>query len=51
MTIRRVVPDIASRDINASREFYTELLGLTVAMDLGFVVTLVSPANPTAQVT
>jgi catechol 2,3-dioxygenase-like lactoylglutathione lyase family enzyme len=51
MSIRRIVPDIASRDINASREFYTELLGLTVAMDMGFVVTLVSPINPTAQVT
>ena len=51
MSIRRVVPDIASKDINASREFYTDLLGLTVAMDMGFVVTLVSPANPTAQVT
>ncbi len=51
MTIRRVVPDIPSRDMDASRAFYTELLGLTVAMDMGFVVTLVSPSNPTAQVT
>ena len=51
MSIRRVVPDIPFTDINASREFYTDLIGLTVAMDMGFVVTLVSPANPTAQVT
>ena len=51
MSIRRVVPDIASKDINASREFYTDLLGLAVAMDMGSVVTLVSPSNPTAQVT
>ncbi len=51
MSIRRVVPDIASKDLDASREFYTELLGLAVAMDMGFVVTLVSPSNPTAQVT
>ena len=51
MSIRRVVPDIVSKDINASREFYTELLGLTVGMDMGFVVTLISPSNPTAQVT
>ena len=45
------MPDIASKDINASREFYTDLIGLTVGMDMGFVVTLVSPSNPTAQVT
>lgn len=51
MSIRRVVPDILSKDINASREFYTNLLGMTVAMDMGAVVTLVSPSNPTAQVT
>ena len=51
MGIRRVVPDIASKDINASREFYTELIGMTVGMDMGFVMTLVSPSNPTAQVT
>jgi predicted enzyme related to lactoylglutathione lyase len=51
MSIRRIVPDIASKDIDASRKFYTDLVGLSVAMDMGFVVTLVSPANPTAQVT
>ena len=51
MSVRRVVPDIVSRDMDAGREFYTDLLGLTVGMDMGFVVTLVSPINPTAQVT
>ena len=51
MSVRRVVPDITSKDIALSREFYTDLLGLSVAMDMGFVVTLVSPSNPTAQIT
>ena len=51
MSIRRIVPDIQSKDIDASRTFYVDLLGLNVAMDMGFVVTLVSPSNPTAQIT
>jgi catechol 2,3-dioxygenase-like lactoylglutathione lyase family enzyme len=50
MSIKRIVPDIKSKNLDASRKFYVDFLGLTVAMDMGFVVTLVSPANPTAQV-
>ena len=51
MTIRRVVPDIMSRDLAASRAFYADFLGMQLAMDMGFVMTFVSPANPTAQLT
>jgi catechol 2,3-dioxygenase-like lactoylglutathione lyase family enzyme len=50
MTVRRIVPDIKSTDLNASRQFYVDVLGLEVAMDMGSIVTLVSPSNPTAQV-
>lgn len=49
MTIRRAVPDIRSNDLDESRRFYG-LLGFEVAMDLGWVVTLRSPDNPTAQI-
>ncbi len=49
--IRRVVPDITTADLATSRDFYTGLLGFEVAMDLGWVVTLASPTNPTAQIT
>jgi catechol 2,3-dioxygenase-like lactoylglutathione lyase family enzyme len=48
--VRRVVPDIHSDAIEASRDFY-ELLGLRQVMDQGWVVTLASPENPAAQVT
>jgi catechol 2,3-dioxygenase-like lactoylglutathione lyase family enzyme len=51
MSIRRVVPDITSERIDESRKFYTEFLGLTLAMDMGWILTFVSPSNPTAQVT
>jgi catechol 2,3-dioxygenase-like lactoylglutathione lyase family enzyme len=50
MSVRRIVPDIRSQHLEASREFYLEVLGLEVAMDMGFIVTLVSPSNPTAQI-
>ena len=50
MSVKRIVPDITSKDLDASRHFYVDVLGLQVAMDMGFVVTLVSPTNPTAQV-
>ena len=50
MSVRRIVPDIKSKDLDASRRFYVDVLGLEVAMDMGFVVTFVSPSNPTAQV-
>lgn len=51
MSIRRVVPDITTQRLEESREFYVGLLGFEVAMDMDWVVTLVSPVNPTAQVT
>jgi catechol 2,3-dioxygenase-like lactoylglutathione lyase family enzyme len=51
MSIRRVVPDIKTNCLDDSQKFYVDFLGFDVAMDMGSVVTLVSPSNPTAQVT
>ena len=55
MKVRRVVPNIPTMEMNDSRAFYADVLGLEVAMDrpLGGqrIMTLVSPDNPTAQVT
>jgi catechol 2,3-dioxygenase-like lactoylglutathione lyase family enzyme len=50
MSVRRIVPDIRSKQLDTSRQFYVDVLGLEVAMDMGFVVTLRSSTNPTAQV-
>ncbi len=50
MTIRRVVPDIHARSLDDSRDFYGAL-GLVEVMNLGWVTTMASPSNPTAQVT
>ena len=50
MTIRRVVPNIEAADPTPSRTFYVDVLGLEVAMDMGWIITFASPSNATAQV-
>lgn len=45
-----MVPNIPCADLAASRAFYEGVLGFRAAMDMGWIVTLVSPDNPTAQV-
>jgi uncharacterized glyoxalase superfamily protein PhnB len=50
MSIRRVVPDIHSENLDDSRDFYG-LLGFVEVMNQGWVMTLASPSNPTAQLT
>jgi catechol 2,3-dioxygenase-like lactoylglutathione lyase family enzyme len=51
VTIGRVVPNVRSRHPTETRDFFVALLGFDVAMDMGWVVTLASPTNPSAQVT
>ncbi|MGH3451817.1 MAG: VOC family protein [Haloechinothrix sp.] len=47
--VRRIVPDLTTTRPGDLRDFYTGLLGLTVAMDQGWALGLVSETNPTAQ--
>jgi catechol 2,3-dioxygenase-like lactoylglutathione lyase family enzyme len=51
VTISRAVPNIRSDRPAETRDFFVDLLGFEVAMDIGWVVTLASPTNPSAQVT
>lgn len=51
MSVKRIVPDITSERMDESRKFYTDFLEMDLAMDMGWVLTLVSPGNPTAQIT
>jgi catechol 2,3-dioxygenase-like lactoylglutathione lyase family enzyme len=50
VTVRRVVPDFQAVDPDASATFYVEVLGMEVAMDLGWIITLAAPDNPAAQI-
>jgi uncharacterized glyoxalase superfamily protein PhnB len=45
------VPNIKSDRPAETRDCLVELLGFEVAMDLGWVMTVASPTNPSAQVT
>lgn len=52
MTIRRVVPNNQVESVEhmaVSRDFYG-LLGFEEVMHMGWVMTMASPANPTAQI-
>ena len=51
MTISRAVPNIRSERPGDTRDFFVDLLGFEVAMDMGWVMTVASPTNPSAQVT
>lgn len=50
MTVRRVVPDIATVSLERSREFYARI-GLEEVTNEGWMMTLASPSNPSAQLT
>lgn len=50
MTISRAVPNIRSDRPGATRDFFVQLLGFEVAMDLGWVMTVASPDNSSAQI-
>jgi hypothetical protein len=51
VTIKRVVPNIKSDRPAETCNFFADLLDFEVAMDRGWVITLASPTNPSAQVT
>jgi catechol 2,3-dioxygenase-like lactoylglutathione lyase family enzyme len=49
--IKRAVPNLRSERPEETRDFFVGLLGFEPAMDLGWVMTVASPDNPSAQVT
>ena len=51
MTVSRAVPNIKSDRPAETRDFFVDLLGFEVAMDIDWVVTVAAPSNPSAQVT
>jgi lactoylglutathione lyase len=50
MTVRRIVPNFPYSDPAQARAFYEGVLGLRIAMDLGWIVTYADASSPTAQV-
>jgi catechol 2,3-dioxygenase-like lactoylglutathione lyase family enzyme len=50
MAVRRVVANIAADRLDAAAAFYGGVLGMTVAMDLGWIVTFAADGSATPQV-
>ncbi len=50
MTVKRIVCNLAADDVPALRDFYKDLFGLDVVMDLGWIVTLASSETAPAQI-
>jgi uncharacterized glyoxalase superfamily protein PhnB len=50
VTISRAVPNIQAERPAETRDLFVELLGFEVAMDMGWIVTVASPTNPSVQV-
>jgi catechol 2,3-dioxygenase-like lactoylglutathione lyase family enzyme len=51
VSITRAVPNIRTDRPEQTRDFFVDLFGFEVAMDLGWVMTLASPDNPSVQIT
>lgn len=49
-SIRRIVSNIQTTNIEQSEQFCTHVLGLVKAMDLGWIQTYVTPEDPAAQI-
>ena len=50
MKCRRITPDLNSNKIEESKKFYSNFVGLKLAMDMGWIMTFISESNPTAQI-
>jgi catechol 2,3-dioxygenase-like lactoylglutathione lyase family enzyme len=49
MIVKRIVTNFATSDVSKARRFYADVLGLEVAMDLGWIITFASPAQMAPQ--
>ena len=50
MAVKRVVPNIATHRMDVAKAFFGDLLGMTVGMDHGWIVTLVGSGQAMPQI-
>ncbi|MDQ3695388.1 MAG: VOC family protein [Chloroflexota bacterium] len=50
MSIRRVVPNLTTTDMDLMKDFYTRVIGPRIVMDHGWIVTLAAADRPDVQV-
>jgi catechol 2,3-dioxygenase-like lactoylglutathione lyase family enzyme len=50
MAVNRVVANIATEQMDAAKTFYGEVLGMTVGMDHGWIITFVGSGQASPQI-
>ena len=50
MTVKRIVANIAAEDLDRAKKFYADILGLEVAMDLGWILTFAADGAAAPQI-
>ena len=50
MAVKRIVANVAADQIDTARAFYGEALGMTVAMDLGWIMTFAADGSMAPQI-
>lgn len=50
MAVRRIVANIATDRLDAAKVFYGDLLGMSIVMDLGWIMTFAADASMTPQI-
>jgi hypothetical protein len=50
MTVKRIVANIAADQIGSARAFYGDILGMTVVMDMGWIVTFAADQSVPPQI-
>ena len=50
MTVKRIVANIAADDLDRAKKFYADILGLEVAMDLGWILTFAADDAAAPQI-
>ena len=50
MTVIRIVPNIGAHDVQAAKAFYRDILGMQIAMDLGWIITFAAKGGAAPQI-
>ena len=50
MAVRRIVANVAADQIDAAKTFYGDVLGMNIAMDLGWITTFTADGSMTPQI-
>jgi catechol 2,3-dioxygenase-like lactoylglutathione lyase family enzyme len=50
MAVMRIVPNVAADRVDAAKAFYGDALGMTIAMDTGWILTFASDGSAVPQI-